>query len=85
MSETQLRDECITIFAAGYETTARTMSFAWYTLASNPQVKAKLHAELDQTLGDRSPTIDDLPKLSYCSGPPGLYREQFLIESRRPN
>lgn len=65
MSEAILRDECITIFAAGYETTARTMSFAWYALASNPEVAAKLHAELDMVLGDRSPCIEDLPNLPY--------------------
>jgi cytochrome P450 len=65
MSETLLRDESITTFFAGHETTARTMTFTWYALATNPQVAAKLHAELDAVLGDRAPTVDDLRQLPY--------------------
>ncbi len=65
MSQEQLRDEAITTFFAGHETTARTMTFAWYALSQNPEVADKLHAELDSVLGDRTPTLDDLHKLSY--------------------
>jgi cytochrome P450 len=65
MSANLLRDESITTFFAGHETTARTMTFAWYALAENPQVAEKLHAELDAVLGDRTPTIEDLHHLPY--------------------
>ncbi len=65
MSETLLRDESITTFFAGHETTARTMTFAWYALASNPHVAEKLHAELDSVLGDRTPSLEDLHRLPY--------------------
>lgn len=65
MSEELLRDEMITTFFAGHETTARTMTFAWYALAKNPRVKEKLHAELDAVLGDRTPTLANLHHLPY--------------------
>jgi cytochrome P450 len=65
MSETLLRDESITTFFAGHETTARTMTFTWYALAANPDVAAKLHAELDRVLAGRAPTVDDLRQLPY--------------------
>lgn len=65
MSETLLRDESITTFFAGHETTARTMTFAWYALAANPTVTAKLHEELDRVLGGRSPTVEQLKQLPY--------------------
>ena len=65
MSEHLLRDESITTFFAGHETTARTMTFAWYALASNPKVADKLHAELDSVLGERTPTMEDLHQLPY--------------------
>jgi cytochrome P450 len=65
MSESLLRDESITTFFAGHETTARTMTFAWYALAANPKAAGKLHAELDQVLGGRAPTVDDLKQLPY--------------------
>ena len=65
MSEALLRDESITTFFAGHETTARTMTFTWYALAANPGVAAKLHEELDRVLGGRAPTTDDLRQLPY--------------------
>ncbi len=69
MTDRQLRDETITLFLAGHETTASTLSWTWWLLAQNPAVEAKLHAELDAVLGDRAPALDDLPKLAYA----GLY------------
>jgi cytochrome P450 len=65
MSRGLLRDEALTNFFAGYETSARAMSYAWYALASNPDVKAKLHTELDRELGDDIPTLDTLKRLPY--------------------
>ena len=65
LSDELLKDESITMFFAGHETTARTMSNAWYALAKNPEVANKLHEELDEVLGDRVPTLNDLRKLPY--------------------
>jgi cytochrome P450 len=66
MTDKQLRDETITLFLAGHETTASTLSWTWWLLAQSPAVEARLHAELDAVLGDRAPTLDDLPKLVYA-------------------
>jgi cytochrome P450 len=60
-----LRDESITLFFAGHETTARTMGAIWYALASNPVVARRLHEELDHVLGDRYPMVEDLYRLPY--------------------
>ena len=65
MSDQQLRDEAMTLFLAGHETTALLLSWAWYLLAENPSVEAKLHAELTAVLGGRTPTMADLPALNY--------------------
>src|SRR6266849_312109 len=65
MTDRQLRDETITLFLAGHETTASTLSWTWWLLAQNPAVEAKLQAELDSVLGDRTLSLDDLPKLAY--------------------
>jgi cytochrome P450 len=65
MTDQQLRDEVMTLFLAGHETTALTLSWAWYLLALHPEAEAKFHAELDAVLGDRPPTVADLPRLRY--------------------
>ena len=65
LSATEVRDEVITIFMAGHETTAVTMTWVWYLLSKHPAEEAKLHEELDAVLGDRIPTAEDLPKLPY--------------------
>src|SRR5262249_3397607 len=58
-------DEAMTIFLAGHETTAILMSWTWYLLARHPEVEAKLVAELGDVLGDRRPTVEDMPRLRY--------------------
>ncbi len=65
MSDKQLRDEVVTLFMAGHETTANTLAWVWYLLSLHPQAESRLHAELDDVLGDRPPTVDDLPRLRY--------------------
>ncbi|NOU93344.1 cytochrome P450 [Paenibacillus sp. LMG 31456] len=65
MTDQQVRDEVMTIFLAGHETTANTLAWTWYLLSSHPEVEHKLWQELDQVLGGRKPTIDDLGKLDY--------------------
>ena len=75
MTDKQLRDESITLFLAGHETTANALSWTWWLLAQNPEAENKLHAELDYLLAGRAPTLDDVPKLKYT--------EQVLTESLR--
>ncbi len=65
MSAQQLRDEVVTLFFAGFETTARSLTWAWYCLGRYPEVAAKLTAEVDQVLGNRRPVLEDLFKLRY--------------------
>jgi len=65
MSRDLLRDEALTNFFAGYETSARAMSYAWYALAHNPEVRATLHDELDRELGEDVPTLEGLKRLPY--------------------
>ena len=67
MTDQQLRDEIITIFAAGHETTANALAWCWYLLSRNPAVGRKLREELDRVLGGRVPTADDLPRLTYTA------------------
>lgn len=67
MTEQQLRDEMITMFLAGHETTAIAMSWTWYLLSQNPEAVAKLHEELDRVLQGRAPTADDVPRLEYTN------------------
>jgi cytochrome P450 len=66
MTDSQLRDEAVTIVLAGHETTANAMSWTWYLLAQHPEVEARLHAELDRALGGRLPATDDLRQLPYA-------------------
>src|SRR6185312_3841833 len=65
MSDVQLRDEAMTIFLAGHETTANALTWTWYLLAQHPEAEAKLHAELDTVLAGRLPTFEDVPALRY--------------------
>jgi len=65
MSDQQLRDEVMTLFLAGHETTALTLSWIWYLLAHNPQAEQKFHAELDEVLGGKLPEMADLARLKY--------------------
>jgi cytochrome P450 len=63
MTDAQLRDEAMTLFMAGHETTANTLAWVWYLLANHPEAEASLHAELDELLPDSPPTLADLPRL----------------------
>jgi cytochrome P450 len=65
MNDAQLRDEVMTLFLAGHETTALALSWSWYLLATHPEAEAKFHAEIDEVLQGRAPTVDDLRKLTY--------------------
>jgi cytochrome P450 len=75
MSDQQLRDEAMTIFLAGHETTANALTWTWYLLSEHPEVEARLHDEIDAVLEGRLPTADDFPRLRYT--------EMVLAEAMR--
>jgi cytochrome P450 len=75
MTDRQLRDETMTLYLAGHETTALTLSWTWFLLAQHPEVEEKLVAEWNAVLNGRSPTVDDLPKL--------VYTEHVITEAMR--
>ncbi len=64
MTDTQVRDEAMTIFLAGHETTANALSWTWYLLSQHPEIEARFHREVE-ALGDRLPRPDDLANLPY--------------------
>jgi cytochrome P450 len=74
-SEQDLRDQVVTVFLAGYETMAIALTWTWYLLSENPEVRERMYAEVDAVLGGRLPTYDDLPRLKYT--------EMVLAESMR--
>jgi cytochrome P450 len=66
MTDEQVRDECLTLFLAGHETTANALTWTFYLLSQNLEKETKLHEELRQVLQDeRIPIIEDLPNLKY--------------------
>src|ERR1700751_2854151 len=65
MNDRQLRDETITLFLAGHETTANTLAWTWWLLAQNPAVEKKFHEELDGVLGGGAPAGGDLPRVAF--------------------
>ena len=65
MTDEQIRDEALTLFLAGHETTSNALTWTWYLLSLNPDKGDKLRDELNRVVGDRSATIDDLPNLKY--------------------
>jgi cytochrome P450 len=75
MNDRQLRDEVMTLFLAGHETTALTLAWSWFLLGTHAEAERKFHAELDEVLGDRAPTSADLPRLKFT--------EQIAKESMR--
>lgn len=65
MNDKQVRDEAVTLFLAGHETTANALNWTWWLLAQYPEVEAKLHHEIDTVLGGKPPTLEDLRRLPY--------------------
>ncbi|MGB8954538.1 MAG: cytochrome P450 [Tumebacillaceae bacterium] len=65
MSDKELRDQMMTIFTGGHETTANTLAWTWFLLAQHPEVERKFHQELEEVLGGRTPTAADYDKLKY--------------------
>ncbi|HEX8638051.1 MAG TPA: cytochrome P450 [Pyrinomonadaceae bacterium] len=75
MSDEQVRDECLTLFLAGHETTANALTWTFYLLSQNPAAEAKFHRELDEVLGAKPLTPEDYPRLKFT--------ECILAESMR--
>jgi cytochrome P450 len=75
MTDVQVRDEAMTIFLAGHETTANALMWTWYLLSQSPDVERALHAEIDRVLGRRLPTVADIASLPYV--------ERVVTESMR--
>jgi cytochrome P450 len=65
-SPTLAAEELLALFYAGREAAAQTVAWAWALLAQHPEAADALHAEVDTVLGDRMPSADDLPNLTYC-------------------
>jgi len=65
MTDRQLRDEVMTFLLAGHETTALSLSWAWFLLSENPEAENKLHHELARVLDGKNPSFEDLPRLCY--------------------
>src|ERR1700745_1108190 len=63
MTDLQLKDEVMTIFLAGHETTSNALTWTFYLLSQHPTEDDRLYAELSSVLGDRIPTVEDIPKL----------------------
>ena len=67
MNDRQVRDEVMTIFLAGHETSANGLAWSWYLLSQHPEVEAEFHDEVDRALNGRPPRLDDLPKLALAA------------------
>jgi cytochrome P450 len=65
MDVRQIRDETMTIFLAGHETTAMALTWTWWLLSQHPAIEARMRAELETVLGGRAPAMDDLPALAF--------------------
>jgi cytochrome P450 len=65
MTDQQLRDEAMTLFLAGHETTSNALTWTWYLLSQNHAAQERLHDEIDRVLGQRRATADDLASLPY--------------------
>ena len=75
MTDAQVRDEAVTLFLAGHETTALALTYALYLLATHPEAQVRLADEIERVLGGRSPGLGDLDKLALT--------ETVVLESMR--
>ena len=75
MTDQQVRNEAMTLFIAGHETTANALTWTWYLLSQHPEIESRLHREVDEVLSDRMPSATDFTSLQYT--------EMVLAESMR--
>ncbi|MFF8914421.1 cytochrome P450 [Streptomyces sp. NPDC015032] len=66
LTDQEIRDETVTLYIGGHETTSSTLVWAWYLLSRNPRARAALTEELDRVLGDRDPEFEDYARLTYA-------------------
>lgn len=67
LSDDEVRDEALTLFLAGHETTSNALTWTWWLLSQHPEAETRLHAELDGVLAGRRPAVDDLERLPYTA------------------
>lgn len=65
MSDIELRDEAMTIFLAGHETTANALTWTWYLISQHPEIEVEMHRTIDNVLQGRMPVLADVPALKY--------------------
>jgi cytochrome P450 len=75
LSDAELRDQVMTLFFAGHETTANALTWTLWLLAQHPEAEATLHVELDRVIGGRAPAFEDVPRL--------VFTEQIVRETLR--
>jgi cytochrome P450 len=75
MNDRQVRDEVIGFFIAGHETVSSALTWTWYLLSQNPESLRRLKEEVDRVVGDRVPTAEDIPNLTYT--------QNVLLEAMR--
>jgi len=89
MTDKQVRDEAMTIFLAGHETTANALTWTWYLLSQTAEVERRLHEEIDRVLGGRLPTVADVERLPYVmrvvTESMRLYPPAWLVGRRAVN
>jgi cytochrome P450 len=87
LSDEDVKNEVITFVLAGHETTATALTWTWLLLSEHPESAERMHAELDQVLGTRLPTLADVPALDYTAK---VFKESMrlyppaLLFARRP-
>jgi cytochrome P450 len=90
MTDRQVRDEAMTLFLAGHETTALVLAWTWYLLSQHPEVEARLVEEVRAVLGERPATAEDCSRLRYTEAiiqeAMRLYPPAYIIgrENRKP-
>ena len=75
LTDQEIRDQLVTFYLAGHETTSQALTWTFYLLSQNPHVEARMHAELNDVLGHRLATFEDLDDLGYT--------ERVIKESMR--
>lgn len=89
MDDKEIRDQLVTLFSAGHETTSNALSWTWYLLSQHPEALAKLHHELDTVLTGRTPTMADLADLPYTEmvvkESMRIYPPAWLLNVRQAN
>ena len=65
LDDEEVRDQALTLFIAGHETTSNVLTWTWWLLSQNPNVEAELHAELERVLGGRTPSLADVRSLGF--------------------